>query len=78
MTAMTILLAARAAVWLAVFISVVLILRSFKVVQILPGDPGRAIQENVEIIMWVVSVLVLGYSVDRILGCIIQWVRRKK
>ena len=70
------IIAIRAAVWLAVIISVVLLIRWFKTFEPFTSE-GNATQVSTEITLWVVVALVLGVAVDRILTCIESWVRHR-
>ena len=62
----------RAAVWLAVIVSVVLLIRWFKSFEPFTSE-GNATQVSTEITLWVVVALVLGVAVDRILSVPMHW-----
>ena len=69
-----VLLSTRCAVWIAMAISVVLLIRWFKSFAPFQNE-ANAIQVNTEITLWVVVALALAIAVDRVLDGIASWSR---
>ena len=67
-----IILATRCAVWIAMAISVVLLIRWFKTFEPFSSE-ANATQVNTEITLWVVVALALAIAVDRVLAGIASW-----
>lgn len=73
---MNALLAVRAAVWIAIIVTVVLLIRWFKSFEPFSSE-AQATQVNTEITLWVVVALVLGLAVDQLLRGISSWARHR-
>ena len=67
-----IILATRCAVWIAMAISVVLLIRWFKTFEPFSSE-ANATQVNTEITLWGVVALALAIAVDRVLAGIASW-----
>ena len=70
------LFAVRAVVWIAIIVTVVLLIRWFKNFEPFSSEV-QATQVNTEIALRVVVALVLGLAVDQLLRGISSWARHK-
>lgn len=71
------IIAIRAAVWIAIILTIVLLIRWFKTFEPFTS-PEHSTQVSTEITLWVVVALVLGVAVDQVLRAIQSWTRHAR